>query len=215
MDSDEAQKANRDLVASWVAGWALSRDVGPPTPAFGGFRVDVGLPDQKARYVFPEASQSLVEASLAIQEPNIFLKVCASPEQVRPLLHPAWSIRPVGFMMTASSIDSTGAPLPADYHFESHHVPAGYKVSIIASSGELAANGGVYLVGATAIFDRIQTNPAHRRRGLGRAVMSELGRLAHRGGASTGTLVATPNGRALYSAIGWRLHSLYTTASRE
>ena len=45
--------------------------------------------------------------------------------------------------------------------------------------------------------------------------MSELGKLALQTGASMGTLVATPDGRALYSAMGWQLHSLYTTAVRD
>jgi GNAT superfamily N-acetyltransferase len=73
----------------------------------------------------------------------------------------------------------------------------------------------VFLVGETAVFDRIETDLAHRRRGLGRTIMSELARLAFQDGASRGALVATPDGRALYSAMGWQLHSLYTTAVRE
>jgi ribosomal protein S18 acetylase RimI-like enzyme len=55
----------------------------------------------------------------------------------------------------------------------------------------------VVIVGASAVFDRIETDPAHRRRGLGRTLMTRLGGLAVQDGAETGTLVATPDGRAL------------------
>jgi GNAT superfamily N-acetyltransferase len=215
MIREQALTASRDVVASWVAGWALSREVGPPTPAYGGLRVDVGLPDQKARYVFAEASPGVGEASRAIQEPNVFLKVCAPPELVQPLLGPGWHIKPISFMMTTTNLEPAETPLSADYHLEDRQVMAGHVANILTDDGDLAASGRVFLVGETAVFDRIETHPAHRRRGLGRTVMNELGRLARQTGASMGALVATADGHALYSAMGWRLHALYTTAVRE
>jgi hypothetical protein len=86
-----------DLLGSWVAGWALARDLVPPVPAYGGFRVDVGLPDQTARYVFRKASQELRRASAEIQDPNVFLKICAAPDLVTPLLADGRTIKPLGF----------------------------------------------------------------------------------------------------------------------
>jgi GNAT superfamily N-acetyltransferase len=212
---EEALKADRNVVASWVAGWALSRGVPPPTPAYGGFRVDVGLPDQKARYVFPEASGGVEEASRAIREPYIFIKVCSPPEDVEPLLADGWRITPLSFMMTTENLDRLEAALAGDYQLECEAVPNGHVASILTPTGGLAASGRAFIVGSTAVFDQIETHPDHQRRGLGRVIMKTLGVAAAGDGATGGCLVATPDGRGLYSSMGWRLHSLYTTAVRE
>jgi hypothetical protein len=45
--------------------------------------------------------------------------------------------------------------------------------------------------------------------------MGALGGAARAAGESTGALVATPDGQALYRTIGWASRSLYTTAVRE
>lgn len=214
MVAEYALKADRDVVASWIEGWALSRGVAAPVQAYDGFRVDVGLPDQKARYVFPEASLGVEMVSREIGEPNIFIKVCAPPEAVEPLLVSGWSIESVGFMMTADELYRINTGRPDDYQYKLELMPGGYAVTAHAQDGELGASGRVFLVGSTAVFDQIVTHPDHRRRGLGRAIMSELGAVAFRDGATKGCLVATPDGRALYSTLGWRLHSIITTAVR-
>jgi GNAT superfamily N-acetyltransferase len=214
MFAEYALRADRDVVASWIEGWALSRGVAAPVQAYDGFRVDVGLPDQKARYVFAEASFGIEMVSREINEPNIFIKVCAPPEAVEPLLARGWSVEPVSFMMTADDLHHNNTRLPDYYQYKLEIVPRGYVVTAHTEDGELGARGRVFLVGSTAVFDQIVTHPDHRRRGLGRAIMSELGAVAFRDGATKGSLVATPDGRALYSTLGWRLHSLFTTAVR-
>ena len=83
---------------------------------------------------------------------------------------------------------------------------------VTAADGTLAASGHAALLEAHAIFDRIETQEAHRRRGLGSRVMQALGRAARDCGAHHGVLVATPDGRALYTGLGWRLHAPFTTA---
>ena len=45
------------------------------------------------------------------------------------------------------------------------------------------------------------------RRGLGSAIMAELGRCAVRRGATECLLVATSDGKALYERLGWTLRS--------
>ncbi|MFJ4906032.1 GNAT family N-acetyltransferase [Streptomyces sp. NPDC093249] len=52
--------------------------------------------------------------------------------------------------------------------------------------------------------DRIETDPAHRRRGLGSNVMLTLEAAAAQAGAGTGVLAATVDGLALYDSLGWR-----------
>jgi GNAT superfamily N-acetyltransferase len=215
MMPDPDHKADYKILTSWVAGWALSRGVGPPTPAYGGLRVDVGLPDQVARYVFAGVCPGIEEASRAIREPHIFLKVCAPPSSVQPLLHPGWVIQPVSYFMTTESLDRAELPLAAGYRVDCRREGPGHVATVLAESGQAAAGGRVFLVGDVAVFDQIVTDPAHQRRGLGRAVMGALGNAARAAGASTGALVATPDGQGLYRTIGWALRSLYTTAVRE
>src|SRR3546814_12237331 len=47
------------LVETWVSGWARARGTPPPERHRDGFRVEVGAPDQRPRYVFPAVSATL------------------------------------------------------------------------------------------------------------------------------------------------------------
>jgi len=71
-------------------------------------------------------------------------------------------------------------------------------------SGEVGARGTVGLAGADAIADRIETMPAHRRKGLASAVMGALAGSAVDRGAEHGILVASEAGQRLYATLGWR-----------
>jgi GNAT superfamily N-acetyltransferase len=84
------------------------------------------------------------------------------------------------------------------------------KAAIISKDGSLAASGYAAEHGQAFVFDRINTHPAHRRRGLGRALMAALGEMQQSAG-TTRVLVATEEGRALYSTLGWTLLSDYST----
>jgi predicted GNAT family acetyltransferase len=66
--------------------------------------------------------------------------------------------------------------------------------------------------GRAAVIDVVETDPAHRRRGLGSVVMAELSRAAADRGAVRAVLVATEAGRALYEKLGWRVESPITAA---
>jgi GNAT superfamily N-acetyltransferase len=211
----QAPETLDEIVAAWVEGWTRSRGTAPPTPAYGGLRVEVGLPDQQARYVFAGPSAGVAQASREIDAPHVLLKVSAPPEAVQPLLAKGWKLDPVGFLMTTDDL-TRPAPRGADgYRYEIEVLPHGYVVTAHAEwNGEAAASGRAFLAGAVAVFDQIVTEPAHRRRGLGRAVMHELALAAAQAGATHGALVATPDGQALYSTLGWRLVSPLTTAVR-
>jgi GNAT superfamily N-acetyltransferase len=70
-------------------------------------------------------------------------------------------------------------------------------------AGDLAASGTMGIYGLDATADRILTAPAHRRHGLGSAVMSALAETAVDAGARHGLLVASEAGQRLYTALGW------------
>ncbi|MGY5131575.1 GNAT family N-acetyltransferase [Streptomyces nigrescens] len=90
---------------------------------------------------------------------------------------------------------------------------------VLAASGRAALTTGApgsspAPYAPSVVFDMIGTEPAHQRRGLGRAVMAALAGRAVEWGARQGVLVASPDGRALYEAMGWRLRSPVTAAGR-
>ncbi|WP_404969369.1 GNAT family N-acetyltransferase [Sphingomonas sp. PP-CC-1A-547] len=86
------------------------------------------------------------------------------------------------------------------------------EARIFSNGGALAASGYAAETNSVFVYDRIITEPAHRRRGLGRALMQTL-HDARQSANSRELLVATEDGRALYSALGWETISPYSTAS--
>jgi GNAT superfamily N-acetyltransferase len=205
--------ADAALVEAWVTGWALSRDVGAPIPVAGGHRIVVGQPGHLERLVFPALdATALSDRAARITTPGIFLKAFCAPEALQAAVDARWSLQAPGDLM---AVDLAAVPPPAA-------APVGYVqdfraegavlvVEIQDADGELAASGRAALTGRFAVFDKIITDPAHQRRGLGRLVMGVLGERARALGADQGVLVATPEGRALYEVLGWRFEGRMET----
>lgn len=204
--------ADPRVVATWIKGWTVARATPPPVEDRGGFRVDVGWLQQRTRYVFAGISPALCELAETIAEPWVFLKACVSPTAMRAALPEHWAIQPPGFMMECRRIMTGEAALRGDYLLDATEPGPIAIVRALTPSGELAAIGRVVRVGEFAIYDRIETDAAHRRRGLARTVMKRLETIARDHGTTRGVLVATAEGRGLYASLGWELHSLYTTA---
>jgi len=203
--------ADPDLLATWTRGWALTRGAPAPVRDGEGWRVDVGQPEQIARYVYAEAGEAVRDRAMRIREPHVFLKVCADAETVRPLLDARWVVQPPGFVMTLAGSMGPADAAPDGYRLEIEPGPAAF-VRLVAPDGEEAARGLAAVVDGRIIFDRIITAPEHQRRGLGSRVMRALEAIGRERGGREGVLVATEAGRALYERLGWRLHSPYTTA---
>lgn len=71
--------------------------------------------------------------------------------------------------------------------------------------GGVVSSGRMAVVGPDAVADRIETDPAHRRRGLGSAVMASLVEAAATKGAKRGILIASIDGLRLYRSLGWKV----------
>lgn len=215
-EAERALKADPKLVETWVHGWALTREVGPPERDSGALRVDVNWPEQKQRYVFSRLSDHVRRLAERIVEPWILIKVCAPWEDVQPILPARWVIPAPGYMMNRILRAGPAPVLPKGYAFEIDSRPPLTVAYIKTASGEIAASGRLGLVdrpaGRIAVFDRIRTHDNHRRKGLARALMAAHANRALENGVTRAALVATPEGRLLYEALGWQLHSLYTTA---
>jgi GNAT superfamily N-acetyltransferase len=214
MESDDHHsQADPSVVQAWVEGWTLARETPAPVPHKGGWRVDVGWPRQRVRYVFSHCSKALQSLAETVVEPWIFLKVCAAPEVMQMLLPPRWILQPLGFMMIhTTQARQRDVSLSNAYTLNVIEAPTVTVAKVLTTSGEIASIGRVVFVGDFAIYDRIETHNAHRRRGLASAVMTRLQGIAIARGSTQGALVATAGGRELYEALGWRLHSPYTTA---
>jgi GNAT superfamily N-acetyltransferase len=205
--------ADAALVAAWAKGWALSRSVAPPIPVAGGHRIVVGEPGHVERFVFPALdAATLSDLAARITAPGIFLKAFCAPEALLAAVDARWSSQPPGDLMAVDlvAVPPPAAP-PAGYVQQFRAEGAVLVVEIHDANGELAASGRAALTRRFAVFDKIITDPAHQRRGLGRVVMGVLGEQARALGADQGVLVATPEGRALYEVLGWRFEGRMET----
>ncbi|MDP9888797.1 GNAT family N-acetyltransferase [Pseudarthrobacter enclensis] len=79
----------------------------------------------------------------------------------------------------------------------------GVHYAEVRSGDAVAASGRVFVVGDTAVFDKIVTQPAFQRRGLGSFIMRALAAQAFGHDVRTGLLLASVDGQKLYSHLGW------------
>jgi GNAT superfamily N-acetyltransferase len=205
--------ADPQLLETWVIGWARARGAQLPERHRDGFRVEVGAPDPHTRYVFPGVSATFLRLAEHIDLPGIQLKACAPPSTVRALVPSRWKLDVPRTMMVRRDLDPPPVALPSGYTLDMETADGVHSAMIRAEDGSVAARGYVVVVDHTAIHDRIATEEAHRRRGLGRALMAALDKAACGDGARRGLLVATEEGRALYEALGWSEHAPYTSVA--
>jgi len=205
-----------EIFTAWNRGWAITREVPPPVPHADGLRIEVGLPRQVRRYVFPRLSQAVHELGETVSQPWVLLKACATTEELRALLPARWQMQDEHYLMTCVDVPFAGSSALASGYMMQIDDDAGHTgrahVAVHADDGSLAAAGHLALDERFAIYDRIVTEPAHQRRGLGRAVMHALQAIARAHGRRANVLVATAQGRALYESLGWRLQSPWATA---
>jgi len=81
----------------------------------------------------------------------------------------------------------------------------GVHHAVVRADDEIAASGRVFVVGHTAIFDKIVTAEAYQRRGLGSFIMKALAAQAFEHDVDSGLLLASLDGQKLYSHLGWRM----------
>jgi GNAT superfamily N-acetyltransferase len=209
-----ASRSCRDdpgLVWAWLTARSIVRGLPRPVPDHGGMRVDTRLPAERRRYVFSHALPGIRQLAHAIREPDVFIKSCGPGEALRALLPPAWTLRPGSYLMTVDAAGDTAHALPAGYRLDLDVRRPVTVARIVAPDGSLAAGGNAVEYGGVFVFDSIVVQAAHRRRGLGRALMAALG-AAQRSAASRRVLVATEEGRALYAHLGWTVRAPYATA---
>jgi GNAT superfamily N-acetyltransferase len=147
----------------------------------------------------------------AVREAHVHVKAAVEPAVLLRALPPGWTLDAPRSLMAATR-PLAPQPLPAGYHAIDAIEHGTRVLHLLDEHGSSAATGRLHLQQGCAVFDRIETDPAHRRRGLARAVMGLLDRGAVEAGAQERLLVASEQGRALYLALGWQVLAPYATA---
>ncbi|MEU6339418.1 GNAT family N-acetyltransferase [Streptomyces sp. NPDC046977] len=207
-------KIESELIRRWVDGWTVARslpEAEPVEPAGDGLRSTCDQPGREVE----------VFALRADEEPESVARLAAAVAAARqitwltvPTLRPATVEAVVGaaglgllhrseWFMTTDLTEHPRHAALAPYERDVRTEGSVTVVSLRGPSGEVAAHGSIAVVGGDAIADRIETDPGHRRRDLGRAIMSALADSAVSHGARTGLLIASEEGQRLYSSLGW------------
>ncbi|MER7772923.1 GNAT family N-acetyltransferase [Kitasatospora sp. NPDC096140] len=202
------EPGTRELVRMWISGWVVSRGAAEPVDQPWGWSIDVGSPTgEVGRHVLPEPTEvevrKIAEATTA---PTTWLKLFAEDATVLPWLGPQWRQDQPGFLMSVPLAPERPAA-PAGHTVTTWERGGVIRTMVRTEDGHLAARGQAGLAGPVAVPDQITTAPGFRRRGLGALVMRTLQSAAYERGARTGVLVGTPDGQALYTALGWTTHS--------
>ncbi|WP_367867490.1 GNAT family N-acetyltransferase [Pedobacter sp. WC2423] len=200
-----------NIIKKWLTAWALSRELPLPTNFKSGYKVDVGYQKQKARYVFAELNDDFIQLSQTINETWVFLKVCASPEELKNKISGKWVIQPQGYLMSCVSPMNIQVNLPDGYEIEFDNYNSTTLVKIMTKNGELASAGRIVILDDLAVYDRISTEENHKRNGLATFLIKELERIAISKNVYKNFLVATEQGKLLYQSLGWKVCSLYTS----
>ena len=199
------------LVPGWLRARSIARGLPLPVADHGGWRVDTGHPDELRRHVFARPCAGLRELALFIGEPGVFLKLAGAPDSLLALLTPRWELDKVRWMMSCATFAPPSRPLAPGYRLAVTSDGPVTVARIVAEDGALAASGYAAEEGGYFVYDRIVTEAAHGRKGLGSHVMAAL-RGARQSLLSRQVLVATDEGRVLYSALGWHVVAPFATA---
>ncbi|GHA06061.1 hypothetical protein GCM10010329_30720 [Streptomyces spiroverticillatus] len=193
-----------------MQGWALSRGTPPPTPKPWGHYIHVTDSDAEVgRHVLPETRELLVRSAAdSVTTPRTWMKMPAEPDDIAPWMPPGWVVayEETGHLM-AVDVRTTHPVVPDGYTVEVERTDAVVFVRLRDADGGKAAAGQMALLGETVVVDRVVTDSAHRRRGLGQFVMRTLADEAVAAGARQGVLGATAPGHALYETLGWKKHA--------
>ncbi|MDX6262911.1 MAG: hypothetical protein QOH84_4599 [Kribbellaceae bacterium] len=231
-----------ELVRRWAHGWTLCRGLAAPLDQPAALEVTLGLPGRD-REVFaltdhPETVDNLAikvakatkprartregegtresEGERAREREAVWLTVTTNrPETAAAVLEQAGlKLRDEPcLLMSVDLAEHPAKPAPPEYRLETTSDGPLEYAKIIDAQGNLAARGMAAIVGEDAVMHDIHTDPAHRRRGLGSVVMTLLSRRARSRGATTGLLMATPDGAYLYSGLGWSTEATMLTAA--
>jgi GNAT superfamily N-acetyltransferase len=203
--------ADPQLLRAWLAARSVARTLPEPVEDFGGLRVDTNSEKEARRWVFPAAVEGIGRLASSIHEPRHFIKLCGTAEELSAAVPPHWVVEDGRWFMMLEREPDASDKVPPGYRLLGSRSGPVSKVEIRTDCGELAASGFAAETANAFVYDRIETDVRHRQRGLARAVMAAL-ESCRQSRSCRQVLMATAEGERLYSSIGWRKISPYSTA---
>ena len=201
---------------AWLRAWLEARSIarGFPAPIAdrGGWRIETGIATERRRWFFPQFPPVRRALGEAIDDPRMIIRAAVKPEALAAALGPRWTVPEQTFVMHRSDRNAVTQPLAPGYRLESRRDGAVAHAFVLDADGHLAASGHAGRGSQAIAYDRIATDAAHRRKGLGRVLMLALGDLLGEQDVPE-VLVATVAGRALYETIGWQVVAPYAQAT--
>ncbi|GAA0582652.1 hypothetical protein GCM10010172_79740 [Paractinoplanes ferrugineus] len=197
-----------DLVVRWQRGWGVARSLPAGVDVGGAVRVDSRQRGREVEYFALEGADLGRLAELVLGERAVTWLTVPTTEPHRA----AAALEAAGLVLLKRSeqmmtVDLRKHPRrgpAAAYRAQTRVEDGVVTVEVLDESGAVGAGGTAGLSGTDAVADRIATDPAHRRRGLGSVVMGGLAGAALEHGAETGLLIASDDGQHLYRTLGWR-----------
>ncbi len=197
--------SDRELVMRWVRAWAHVREL--RVEDIGGWPlVHVRGPSRDTEIVCVDPGRAAFEqlARHTAHDPREMLTVFGHDLATyhAPPLPPGLRVDRDDEVFMTTTLTPSPTPMPNGFaaRWDVHETRATYSLD---DGARIVAEGMVGVLGSDAVFDRVETSPAHRRRGLGHHVMSALTAWAVDQGAVEGLLAASVDGAGLYTSLGW------------
>ncbi|MGO4452603.1 GNAT family N-acetyltransferase [Arthrobacter sp. RAF14] len=199
------------LLDVWVDGWAGCR--GYSVERVGAFPAVDRDDTVKSREFFAvePSEQDFAELAQQIREVSgRLLTVLTRDPQKYLALGDSEGLRlnstSESMMIVDMDTQDTEDPwLPDDDLEVSYTVVDGCHRAEVRAGDVVAASGRVFVTnGTVAVFDQIVTHDDYRRRGLGSFIMKSLAARSFEHPVETGLLLASADGRLLYSHLGWQ-----------
>lgn len=199
-----------ELFRTWLVGWSACRGYETHDD---GRTYSVVLSDQgnqTEHFLFEPSTELFLEvAAETRKEPlRLLTVITSSPEH---LLDAAGSLgmNVTDRQQSLMSVDMSGQDVeeprtPGEEFMLERIMDGACRRVTVHAHGEVAARGSVCTVNEHAVYDRIVTEEDFRRRGLGTYVMRALTVVALEDDVTTGLLMASADGRALYEFLGWQ-----------
>ncbi|MFI7067388.1 GNAT family N-acetyltransferase [Kribbella sp. NPDC050124] len=198
----------------WIEGWRLCRGLGAVSEDRDALGVVLGLPGRERELFALTDEAGVVDRLVGLAVEGVWLTVTTQDGDgvARRLAAGGLEVFAEQKVLMSTRLLDHPTPVTTEYEVELRSEGELEYVRVLAADGSVAARGMAAVVGRDAVMHDIQTDPGHRRRGLGSVVMGELSRRAVERGAETGLLMATVEGVHLYRKLGWVPEATMVTA---
>lgn len=199
-----------ELFQTWIKGWSACRGYEPHDDgrSTSVFRAD--QQEETEHFLFEPTTELYLElAAETKQDPARVLTVATNRLQELLDATDRLGLRVTDRRQSLMSVDMHGQDVedpraPGDGFTLERDSEGACRRVLVRIDGEVAARGSVSVVGDHAVYDRIETEESFRRRGLGSYVMRALTAGVLEDDVTTGLLMASADGRALYEFLNWQ-----------